>query len=64
MSSYDSTIALLANSYALKHVRREIRKARMLSFITRFHRRLIVLREHESILLAREPKLGKRKERP
>ena len=64
MSSYDSTTAMMANSYALKHVRREIRKARMLSFITRFHRRLIVLVEHEQILMAREPKLGKRKERP
>ena len=64
MSEYGTTIARLANSYALKHVRREIRKARMLQFITRFHRRLIVLVEHEAILMAREPKLGKRHAKP
>ena len=61
MSTADTTIAQMAYGYALKHVRREIRKARMLQFITRFHRRLIVLKEHEAILMAREPKLGKRK---
>ena len=58
MSAYDTTIAQMACHYALKHVQREIRKARLLSFINRFRRRLLVLEEHQAILLRREPRLG------
>ena len=62
MSAYDSTVALMANKYALRHVQREIRLERVLSVFSRKHRRILaVLVEHEQILTAREPRLGKRR---
>ena len=62
MSQHDSTVALMANKYALRHVQREIRLERVLSVFSRKHRRILtILREHEAILTAREPRLGKRR---
>ncbi len=61
MSAFDSTLAQLAYAYALKHVKREIRKARLLSFIPSNRRLVVVLEEHQAILERREQHLGKRK---
>ncbi len=61
MSAYDTTVAQMANRYAIKHVQREIRLERILATFSRKHRRILtVLQEQESILRERESRLGRR----
>ena len=61
MSAFDSTLAQLAYAYALKHVKREIRKARLLSFIPSNRRLVVVLEEHRAMLERREQHLGRKR---
>jgi hypothetical protein len=61
MSAFDTSLAQLAYAYALKHVKREIRRARLLSFIPSNRRLLVVLEDHKAMLERREQHLGKRR---
>jgi len=59
MSQHGTTIALMANRYAIKHLQREMRLERVLATFSRKHRRILaVLQEQESILQERESQLG------
>lgn len=55
----NTTIALMANRYAIKHIQREMRLERILATFSRKHRRMLtILQEQESILQEREAQLG------